>query len=198
MSVQPLSVLDLFRQTGAYLSGHFRLTSGLHSPEYLQSAKVLQYPAHAERLGQELAAALLELTGGQAIQVVVAPALGGLIIGHEVARALDARFVFTERDASGGMVMRRGFHADRKDSAVVVEDVITTGGSTRETIEIVRQGGAQVLAVGSIIERAGGRVDVGLPRIALATLEVISYKPDQCPLCRQGIEVAKPGSRPAP
>ncbi|MBI1791926.1 MAG: orotate phosphoribosyltransferase [Acidobacteria bacterium] len=198
MSVQPLSVLDLFRQTGAYLSGHFRLTSGLHSPEYLQSAKVLQYPAHAERLGRELAAALRELTCGQAIQVVVAPALGGLIIGHEVARALDARFVFTERDASGGMVMRRGFHADRKDSAVVVEDVITTGGSTRETIEIVRQGGAQVLAVGSIIERAGGRVDVGLPRIALATLEVISYKPDQCPLCRQGIEVAKPGSRPAP
>lgn len=190
-----LPVLDLFRQTGAYLTGHFRLTSGLHSPEYLQSARVLQHPEHAGRLGETLAGELARLAEGARISVVVAPALGGLIIGHEVARALGARFVFTERDSSGGMLLRRGFVIDPHDQAVVVEDVITTGGSTREVIEIVQRPGARVLAVGSIIERSGGRVDVGVPRVALATLAVTSYPPEQCPLCRDGIAVVKPGSR---
>ena len=188
-------VLNAFRATGAYLSGHFRLTSGLHSPEYLQCALVLQHPQCAEKLGQKLAAALLDVTGSQKIQVVASPAIGGLIIGHEVARALGTRFIFTERDA-GKMTLRRGFEVTPGETAVVVEDVITTGGSTREVIETLGQRGARVLAAGSIIDRSGGKVDLGVPRVALETLSVVSHPPESCPLCAQGIPVVKPGSRP--
>src|SRR5580704_16652344 len=132
------SVLDLFIQTGAYLRGHFRLTSGLHSAAYLQSALVLQYPQHAEALGRELAAALTELADTEGVALVIAPALGGLIIGHETARALGVRFQFTERDADRRMSLRRGFRLEPGERVLVVEDVITTGGSTMEVIEIVR------------------------------------------------------------
>ena len=188
-------VLNVFRSTGAYLSGHFRLTSGLHSPEYLQCALVLQHPQYAERLGQELAAALLAVSGSQRIDLVASPAIGGLIIGHEVARALGTRFIFAEREA-GKMTLRRGFEVTMGETAVVVEDVITTGGSTREVIESLRQHGVRVLAAGSIIDRSGGLVDLGLPRVALQTLTVVSHPPESCPLCAQGIPVVKPGSRP--
>jgi orotate phosphoribosyltransferase len=188
-------VLDVFRSTGAYLSGHFRLTSGLHSPEYLQCALVLQHPQYAEKLGQKLADALLRVAGSDKIQVVASPAIGGLIIGHEVARALGMRFIFAERDA-GKMALRRGFEVTPGETAVVVEDVITTGGSTREVIEALRQRGVRVLAAGSIIDRSGGKVDLGLPRVALETLSVVSHSPERCPLCAQGIPVVKPGSRP--
>src|SRR3989441_8050417 len=140
----------MFRDTGAYHSGHFRLTSGLHSPEYLQCALVLQHPSHAGRLGAELAAALREAAGGEPIGVVVSPAMGGLIIGHEVARALDTRFLFTERDSAGKMTLRRGFALQPGEAVVVVEDVITTGGSTREVVDIVRAAGARPVAAGSI------------------------------------------------
>ena len=198
MNPQTASVLDLFQQTGAYLRGHFRLTSGLHSPEYLQCALVLQYPAHAERLGQGLAEVLGSLLGGAPKPALVAsPALGGIVIGHEVARALGARFVFTEREASGKMVLRRGFSVDPGERAVVVEDVVTTGGSTREVVEALQAGGAQVLAAASIIDRSGGQAQVGVPRLALVTLNVVTYPPDNCPLCQQGIPVVKPGSRNA-
>jgi len=189
-------VLQLFRSTGAYLSGHFRLTSGLHSPEYLQCALVLQHPRHAEKLGQKLAAALAKLTGTQTVNLVASPAIGGLIIGHEVARALGTRFIFAERDA-GRMTLRRGFAVAPGETAVVVEDVITTGGSTREVIEALRARGARVLAAGSIIDRSGGAVDLGVPRVALETMTVVSHPPESCPLCAQGIPVVKPGSRPA-
>ena len=196
MTAQPEAILDTFRQTGAYLSGHFKLTSGLHSPEYLQCALVLQHPAHAERLGAGLAAELRKVAGSETITVVVSPAMGGLIIGHEVARALGTRFLFTERDAaSGKMVLRRGFALQPGETAVVVEDVITTGGSTREVVDIVRAAGARAIAAGSIIDRSGGKADVGAPRVALATLDVVSYQPGECPLCRQGVPVSKPGSR---
>jgi orotate phosphoribosyltransferase len=188
-------VLDVFRSTGAYLSGHFRLTSGLHSPEYLQCALVLQHPQYAEKLGQKLADALLRVAGSDKIQMVVSPAIGGLIIGHEVARVLGTRFIFAERDA-GKMTLRRGFEVTPGETAVVVEDVITTGGSTREVIEALRQRGVRVLAAGSIIDRSGGKVDLGLPRVALETLSVVSHPPESCPLCAQGIPVVKPGSRP--
>jgi orotate phosphoribosyltransferase len=188
-------VLNVFRSTGAYLSGHFRLTSGLHSPEYLQCALVLQHPQYAERLGQELAAALLAVSGSQRIDLVASPAIGGLIIGHEVARALGTRFIFAEREA-GKMTLRRGFEVTEGETAVVVEDVITTGGSTREVIEALRQRSVRVLAAGSIIDRSGGLVDLGLPRVALQTLTVVSHPPESCPLCAQGIPVVKPGSRP--
>ena len=194
--IQEIAVLDLFRSTGAYLQGHFRLTSGLHSPEYLQCALVLQHPEHAARLGRELAGALGEVTP-ERIDVVASPALGGVIIGHEVARGLQARFIFTERDATGGMTLRRGFRVNSGESAVVIEDVITTGGSTREVVDLLRAQGAVVRAAGSIIDRSGGAADAGAPRVALATLRVETWPPEFCPLCAQGLAVTKPGSRPA-
>jgi orotate phosphoribosyltransferase len=196
VTAQPESILDVFRQTGAYLSGHFRLTSGLHSPEYLQCALVLQHPEIAERLGAKLAAELRREAGAEKIAVVVSPAMGGLIIGHEVARALGTRFLFTERDGvSGKMILRRGFALQPGEAAVVVEDVITTGGSTREVVDILKASGARAIAAGSIIDRSGGKAQVGAPRVALATLDVVAYQPEDCPLCRQGLAVSKPGSR---
>ncbi len=188
----PATTLDLFKQTGAYLRGHFRLTSGLHSPEYLQCALVLQHPEHAERLGRELAALL---RSERQVDVVASPAIGGLIIGHEVARALGARFIFTERE-NGTMRLRRGFSVAPGETAVVVEDVVTTGGSSREVVETLRAAGADVIAAGSIIDRSGGHAELGVPRVALCTLRAITYPPEDCPLCREGIAVTKPGSRP--
>jgi orotate phosphoribosyltransferase len=194
---QAASILELFESKGAYLKGHFRLTSGLHSAEYLQCALVLQHPRAAEHLGRLLAEELRKIAGSRKIEVVVSPALGGVIIGHEVARALGTRFLFTERDpASKQMALRRGFTLRAGEAAVVVEDVITTGGSTRDVIDALRGGGADVLAAGSIIDRSGGRADVGVPRIALATLQVAAHYPEQCPMCARGIPAVKPGSRP--
>jgi orotate phosphoribosyltransferase len=194
---QPVRVLDLFQQTGAYLTGHFRLTSGLHSPEYLQSAIVLSWPQHAETLGRELASRILGLLEEKNIALVMAPALGGLIVGHEVARALGVPFLFTERDADRKMSLRRGFTLKPGDRVVVMEDVITTGGSTKEVIDIVRAAGAIPVAAGSIIDRSGGAVDLGIPRAALETLNVVAYSPEDCPMCKAGQPVVKPGSRPA-
>ena len=192
------SILQTFRETGAYLKGHFRLTSGLHSSEYLQSALVLQHPELAERLGRKLAEGMPK----DQVQIVVSPALGGLIIGHEVARAMGARFLFTERDPAGPagkgsakMTLRRGFFLTPGENAVVIEDVVTTGGSTREVIELLQAAGVKVLGVGSVIDRSGGRVDLGVPRVALATLDAVAWTPEECPLCKQGLPVEKPGSR---
>jgi orotate phosphoribosyltransferase len=191
------SVLDLFQSTGAYLKGHFRLTSGLHSPEYLQCALVLQHPRHAGTLGQALGEGISGLLGERKIDTVVSPAIGGLIIGHEVARALGARHMFTERDAERKMALRRGFAIQPGETAVVVEDVITTGGSSAEVVDLLRAAGAEVLAAGSIIDRSGGRASLGVPRVALATLNVVSWEPANCPLCAEGLPVVKPGSRPS-
>jgi orotate phosphoribosyltransferase len=197
MTSQAESILEIFKSTGAYLQGHFRLTSGLHSAEYLQCALVLQHPAAAERLGQLLAEELRQYAPA-GVKLVAAPALGGLIVGHEVARALGARFLFTERDASTkAMSLRRGFTVSPGEPAVVVEDVITTGGSTQDVIEVLTAAGAKVLAAGSIIDRSGGHASVGVPRVALATLQVAAHYPEQCPMCALGIPVVKPGSRPA-
>jgi len=185
------SLLDLFRETGAYLKGHFRLTSGLHSPEYLQCALVLQHPQHAETCGRALAAAM-----NVKPDVVVSPAMGGLIIGHEVARAFGVRHIFTERDADRKMVLRRGFSVQPGEKAVVIEDVITTGGSSKEVVELLKAAGVEVVAAGSVIDRSGGTADLGVPRAALVTLQVLTWDPAQCPLCAQGQPVVKPGSRP--
>jgi orotate phosphoribosyltransferase len=182
-------VMQVFRETGAYLTGHFRLTSGLHSSEYLQCALVLQHPEIAERFGRELASKL------PAAALVASPAIGGLIIGHEVARAAGARFIFTERDAEGRMTLRRGFSVTPNETAIVIEDVVTTGGSTKEVIDLLRARGANVLAAGSIIDRSGGRADLGIPRVALATLDAVAWTAAECPLCREGLPVEKPGSR---
>lgn len=192
------AVMDLFEQTGAYLHGHFRLTSGLHSGEYLQCAKVLAYPAHAETLGQSLARKVKLLSPGSAFDIVVSPAMGGIIIGHEVARSMGTPFFFTERDAAtNGMSLRRGFEIKPQQNAVVIEDVITTGGSTKEVIELLRSLGATVVAAGSIIDRSGGTAQVGVSLASLETLHPLTYNPDSCPLCQQGIPLVKPGSRPS-
>ncbi len=196
MTPQPDRVLDLFRQTGAYLQGHFRLSSGLHSSGYLQSALVLQHPQYAELLGRNLASAVSRLTAGAPAGLVISPALGGLIIGHEVARALGVRFLFTERDSDRRMSLRRGFTLSPGERAIVIEDVITTGGSTREVIEIVRAAGAEAIAAGSIIDRSGGAANLGIPRAALETLDVPVFEPERCPSCASGEPVTKPGSRP--
>ena len=186
----------MFHRSGAYLRGHFRLTSGLHSPEYLQCALVLQYPQFAERLGADLARELQAIAPDRRITLVAAPAMGGIVIGHEVARALGTRFVFTERDpGTRRMLLRRGLQAETGDTAVVVEDVITTGGSTREVIDILLEQGVSVVGAGSIIDRSGGRADLGFPRAALATMNVVAFPEDNCPMCKQGVPVQKPGSR---
>jgi orotate phosphoribosyltransferase len=190
------SVLELFGETGAYLRGHFRLTSGLHSGEYLQCAKVLAFPQYAERLGRELASKLRTKIGDASVDVVISPAMGGIIIGHEVARAFDVRALFTEREStSNEMVLRRGFELKPGERAIVVEDVITTGGSTREVVRAVQQAGATVLSAGSIIDRSGGGADVGVPRVALETMRPVTYDPSDCPFCRAGQPLVKPGSR---
>jgi orotate phosphoribosyltransferase len=188
-------VMDLFKGTGAYLKGHFRLTSGLHSPEYLQCALVLQHPAHAEKLGAGLAQEIKKNASGLP-ELVVSPAMGGLIIGHEVARALGTPHIFTERDPAGKMTLRRGFDVTPGTRVAVIEDVVTTGGSTREVIDLLVAGGAEPVAAGSIIDRSGGKADLrGLPKASLVTMEVVAYQPENCPLCAQGFPVVKPGSR---
>jgi orotate phosphoribosyltransferase len=185
-------VLDIFRQSGALLEGHFRLTSGLHSDRYLQCALVLQHPGHAAALGQALAARLRELADPP--DLVIAPALGGILVAHEVARSLGVRGLFAERQ-EGALRLRRGFRIEPGERCYVVEDVVTTGGSTRETMEVARLAGARVIAAGSLIDRSGGRTDLGVPRAALAVLDVPTYQPEACPLCRAGSTAVKPGSR---
>jgi len=185
-------VIDQFRTTGALLEGHFQLSSGLHSTVYLQCALVLQFPDKAESFGRAIA----EQYQGQGIQLVASPAIGGIVIGHEVARALGARFVWTEREA-GEMTLRRGFSVSQGEKTLVVEDVITTGGSTRETIEALKQAGADVVGAASIIDRSGGSADVGVPRTSLASLKVLSVEASECDACKLGEPAVKPGSRKA-
>jgi orotate phosphoribosyltransferase len=188
------SLLQTFRERGALLEGHFLLSSGLHSPRYLQCALVLMDPPLATRLGADLARALEPLLGGERPRAVVAPALGGVLVAHEVARALGCRGLFTERQESG-MALRRGFSLAAAEPVVVVEDVITTGGSTREVVDAVTRAGARVLAVGSLVDRSGGTIDLGLPRRSLLSLEVPTYSAAGCPLCAAGSAPVKPGSR---
>lgn len=184
--------LELYRRTGAYLEGHFHLSSGLHSPGYLQSALVLQHPADAASLGLAIAVHVKSLKPS----VVLSPALGGLIIGHEVARALGVRAIFAERAGGPSLTLRRGFSLASTDRVLVVEDVLTTGKSTRETIEVAREAGARVVGAAAIVDRSGGTIDVGVPSHALIQLDVPAYDPARCPLCAQGVPVVKPGSRP--
>jgi orotate phosphoribosyltransferase len=183
-------VLDLFRRSGALLDGHFRLTSGLHSSRYLQCALVLQYPEYAERLG----AALAERVRDLGASVVLSPALGGIVIGQEVARALGVRAIFAERQ-DGKLTLRRGFSLGSDDTVLVVEDVLTTGGSTRETIDVAIAAGARVAGACAIIDRSGGMHGLEVPFRALVTMQVPAYEPDACPLCAEGRPIVKPGSR---
>ena len=190
----PDELLRLFQQRGALLEGHFLLSSGLHSPRYLQCARVLMDPPLATRLGAELAERLGPFLGEGGATAVVSPALGGVVIGQEVARALGARALFTEREA-GRMTLRRGFELGPADTVVVVEDVVTTGGSTREVIAAVQARGARVLAAAALVDRSGGGGALPVPLHSLLRLEVPTYAAEACPLCAAGSAAVKPGSR---
>ncbi len=181
----------MLQETEALLEGHFLLSSGLHSPQYLQCARLLEDPQRAERLGRALA----QKFAGQHLDLVASPALGALLIGHEVARAAGARFIFTERDSAGAAVLRRGFGVMRGERAIVVEDVVTTGGSTREVLTVLRSAGADIRGVAAIVDRSGGQVEFDVPLISLLQLEIPAWPAEQCDLCRRGIPVEKPGSR---
>jgi orotate phosphoribosyltransferase len=193
-------LLKLFEKAGAVRHGHFELSSGRHSGTYVQCALVLQYPRFAEKLGQALAA----LFSDARIAAVVSPALGGVIIGQEVARALPAHSdevgggvpaMFVERDAGGVMCLRRGFSLKPDTHVLVIEDVWTTGGSTQEAISVVEEAGGRVVAAGALIDRSGGKIEFTVESNALIELRIESYEPDDCPLCRQGTAAVKPGSR---
>lgn len=186
----PADVLDLFRQSGALLEGHFRLSSGLHSAAYLQCALVLQHPRHSEALGRALAEAVRPF-GATA---VLSPALGGLIIGHEVGRGLGVRAIFAERQ-DGALTLRRGFSLSSSDRVVVIEDVVTTGGSTKETVGVAQAAGATVVGAGAIVDRSGGATAFDVPWRSLVTLTVATHEPGSCPMCAAGEPVTKPGSR---
>jgi len=187
------TLLDLFLASGAWLEGHFRLSSGLHSGGYLQSALVLQHPVHAAAIGERLAAEVAKWDP----TVVLSPALGGLIVGHEVARAAGTRAIFAERQ-DGRLTLRRGFSLDPADRVVVVEDVVTTGLSTMETVAVARASGAAVVGAAAIVDRsAGAAAGLDVPFVALMTLQVPSWEAADCPLCAQGMPLVKPGSRPS-
>ena len=186
------AVLDRFRRAHALLEGHFRLTSGLHSPGYLQCALVLQHPREAEALGAEIA----DRVRGLGVQTVLSPALGGIVIGQEVGRALGVRAIFAERQ-DGRLTLRRGFALEPGERVLVVEDVVTTGGSTRETIDLARESGASVVGAAAIIDRSGiaGQQKIDVPFHVLAEVSLPTYDPASCPLCLAGLPVVKPGSR---
>ena len=183
-------ILQHFKDTNALLEGHFILSSGLHSPNYLQCALALQYPFDAAKFGNAIAEHFTDAN----IETVASPAIGGLVIGYAVAQALNVRFIWTERQ-DGTMTLRRGFSIKENERILVVEDVITTGGSTRECIAALEQHGARIVGAASIIDRSNGATDVGVPRIELVRLDVPSYKPEDCPMCKQGEIAVKPGSR---
>jgi orotate phosphoribosyltransferase len=183
-------LLAIFRRSGALLEGHFRLSSGLHSPGYLQCALVLQNPRDAEIIG----AALGEQVRRHQATVVLSPALGGIVIGQEVGRALGIRAIFAERQ-DGTLMLRRGFALRRDDKVLVVEDVLTTGGSTRETMEVATAAGAHVVAACAMVDRSGGNHGLSVPFHALLPMRVPTYQPESCPLCEQGVPITKPGSR---
>lgn len=183
-------VLELFQESNALLKGHFLLSSGLHSERYLQCALVLQHPKLAKKLGKELA----DLFKSLSVDTVISPALGGLIIGHEVAKALGVRFIFTERQ-DGKMTLRRGFTIIPEEKIIVIEDVFTTGGSTKEVMEVVQQNGATVMGAGAIVNRSEKEISFGVPSKYLLPLQIKVYEPAHCPLCKEGLPFFKPGSR---
>jgi orotate phosphoribosyltransferase len=188
--VESNEIHQLLEKVGAVRHGHFELSSGRHSATYVQCALVLQYPESAERLGQALGRKFSDLQ----VECVVSPALGGILVGHEAGRALGVRAVFVERDSSGQMALRRGFALRGGERVLVVEDVWTTGGSTRETIGVVEQAGGRVVAAGALIDRSAGELEWDVPAKALIEISIPSHEAFDCPLCRRGEPITKPGS----
>lgn len=183
-------IKQLFINTGAIMDGHFLLTSGLHSPLYVEKFQVLQYPQHTETLCKELAARFVE----QKVEVVVGPITGGILLAHEVGKALGTRALFTERE-NGQMALRRGFQIQPGERVLVVEDIVTTGGSIQEVIDVVRALGGEVVGVGMLVNRSSGKAQFDVPAVALLELEVQTYQPEQCPLCQASVPMTKRGSR---
>jgi orotate phosphoribosyltransferase len=181
-------ILTIFRETGVMIEGHFLLTSGRHSDKYMQCARLFQYPDIAEKFARELAGKFTD------VDVVAGPALGGIIIAYEVSRQLSVRNIFAERE-NGAMTLRRGFEIPHGSRVLVVEDVVTTGGSVKEVMELVRQLGGEVAGVGCIVDRSNGKVDFGVPFAAALSMEVTSWEAENCPLCKEGWPLVKPGSR---
>ena len=192
MIIKTEEVMKKFEQAGAIQKGHFKLTSGVHSDTYIQCAQVMQYPGFMHNLCSELGRKFR----GEDIDVIIGPAIGGIIISHVMAQVLGpwVRAIFTERE-NGKMTLRRSFEIKKDEKVLVVEDVTTTGGSVREVIDIVKERGGQVVGVGVLIDRSGGRIDFGVKMKNLLTLDIKSYQPEKCPLCKKGIPVVKPGSR---
>ena len=185
-----MDILDIFKETGALLKGHFLLSSGLHSGQYLQCALVLQYPRYAKRLGEAIADKFKD----KGINCVAGPALGGIIIAHETAKALKARCIFWERE-NGKMILKRGFRLNPREKVLVVEDVITTGRSVEELIEAIKSSGADVVGVGALAKRSAEKIDFGCDTRPLIQLDIKTFKPEACPLCKKGQPAVKPGSR---
>jgi len=183
-------VLTLFKETGAFLEGHFILTSGLHSSQYFQCAKVLQYPQHAQKLCWEIACNYMS----EKVNVVIGPALGGIIVSQEVARLMSARAIFAEREDSK-MTLRRGFEIKSNERVLVVEDVVTTGGSINEVIDLVQEAGGNLIGVGFLVDRSQNQITFTVPKFSVIEMDVVTYQPDNCPLCKKGIPIVKPGSR---
>ena len=183
-------MLRMFQETGALMSGHFLLTSGLHSPQYFQCALLLQHPEHTTRLCSELAKAF----SGAEIDVVIAPAIGGIVVAQEGGRIGNKRSIFAERE-SGAMSLRRGFSIGRGEKVLVTEDVITTGGSVNEVLDLVRSNHGDVIGIGVIVDRSGGTFKADVPLVSLLQMDVVVHQPDECPLCKEGIALVKPGSR---
>jgi len=185
-------VKELFKKNKALLNGHFLLSSGLHSDTYFQSALILQHPQEAEKLAQAIAKNVKD--GGIKVDAVVSPAMGGIIVGYETGRALGVRSIFTER-VDGKVSLRRGFSVGKGEEVIVAEDVITTGLSTQEVIDALKEFETEVTAVVSLVDRSAGKVNFGVPRFSLLSLEVKSYKAEDCPMCKSGGKPIKPGSR---
>ncbi len=183
-------ILQLFREAGAFMEGHFLLTSGLHSPFYIEKFKLLQRPKYVELLAGEL----IERFSGASPDVVVGPAIGGIILAYEVARQLGIRMAFTERE-NGKMKFRRDFVLEKNNSVLVVEDVVTTGSSAQEVIDVVEETGAKIIGVGILVDRSGGKIQFKYPFHPLLQMEVMTFVPDECPHCQEHIELQKRGSR---
>lgn len=196
MRIGPTVVEDIFSRAGAYLEGHFLLSSGKHSPFYLEKFQVLQWPQETERLCESIA----ESARALGVQTVAGPTTGGIILAHEVARQLGVRAVYAERTADGeGREFRRGFRLHPGERVLVVDDILSTGGSVQDTIDAVRAAGAEVVGVGVLVDRSAGQARFeGLPLIALWDVAIPTYEPGECPQCAQGIALVKPGTTPAP
>jgi len=190
MSLTETEILEIFKKTESLFEGHFLLTSGRHSNKYFQCAKVLQYPEYIEQLCSIIA----DHFRNNEIDTVISPAIGGLVVGQEVARQLNKKFIFAERE-NKNLTLRRGFSLSKSEKVLICEDVVTTGGSVFEVIDIVKSGDAKVAGVGFIVDRSNGKVTFGYPQISTLKMKVVSYLPEECPLCKEGLEITKPGSR---